>query len=198
MSEQAPVASMAVPDQRNDSTVAVSGVPSSPGRAMFATGALLAILRIFSSYSWLAGALQGSDAKPRAGFLSGRGLLERVVSGPHAFATHAAFPALGRWLPGLVAAAPATLAWLLALGELAVGLSLLLGLLARLGGLFAVVQAIVQVLAAAGNGADTIGHNYLLALVGLIVMVAGAGRKWGIDALLLARLPRSRVLRVLA
>ena len=198
MSKPAPAASVTHPDQRNGSVPAPNGVASSLGRAMLAPVALLAVLRIFSSYTWLAGALQGSDAKLRSGFLSGAGLFERVVSGPNAFATHAAFPALGRWLPGFVAAAPATLAWLLALGELAVGLSLLLGLLTRLGGLFAVVQAIVQTLAAAGNGADTIGHNYLLALTGLIVLVAGAGRKWGIDAVLLTRWPRSRLLHALA
>jgi uncharacterized membrane protein YphA (DoxX/SURF4 family) len=78
-----------------------------------------------------------------------------------------------------------------------VGVSLLLGLFTRLGGFFAIVQAVTNALVAGGNGADTIGHNYMLALVGLVVLLSAAGRTYGLDGLLIARFPNSRFLRLI-
>ncbi len=77
-------------------------------------------------------------------------------------------------------------------------MSLLLGPFTRLGGFFCVVQAVVNLLIAGKSGPDTIGHNYLLALIGLIVLLTAAGRTYGLDGLLIARFPHSRLLRLVA
>lgn len=102
------------------------------------------------------------------------------------------------WLMHSVVPHAAVFAWLLALGEAGVGISLLLGLFTRLGGLFAIVQAVINILIAAGMGTDTIFHDYLLIILGLAVMLSAAGRKYGIDALLLRRFPNSHLLRLIA
>jgi thiosulfate dehydrogenase [quinone] large subunit len=156
--------------------------------------AALALLRLFAAYSWLAGAFLGSDAKFSAQFLSGKGLQMRVNT---MFSKHALIPAVGHWLPGFVDPNAALFAWLLAVGELVVGVSLVLGLLTRVGGLLTVIQAAINLLVAGGLGADTVGHNYLLILIGLAVMLTGAGRRYGLDALILRRFPH-RYLRLLA
>ncbi len=66
------------------------------------------------------------------------------------------------FLTGTVVPHASLFAWLIALGELGVGVSLLLGLFTRLDGFFAIVQAATYMLVAGGSGADTIGHNYML------------------------------------
>jgi len=69
-----------------------------------------------------------------------------------------------------------------------------------LGGAGAIFLTIVNVLVASGakNATDTIGHNYMLALVGLVVIIAAAGRAYGLDRLLVARFPTSRLLRLVS
>jgi uncharacterized membrane protein YphA (DoxX/SURF4 family) len=85
---------------------------------------------------------------------------------------------------------------LMTLGELAVGASLLLGLLARLGS-FAGIFMVVNFHAANGNlfSASMIGSPWAaLLLAGLLVtMLAGAGRWLGIDAALAKHSPGSFV-----
>ncbi|MDQ2947783.1 MAG: hypothetical protein M3Y27_17920, partial [Acidobacteriota bacterium] len=62
----------------------VSGAPNSrPVSASFpgvlAASTALALLRVFSSYSWLNGALIGKDAKFNPDFLAGPGLAMRIL-----------------------------------------------------------------------------------------------------------------------
>jgi thiosulfate dehydrogenase [quinone] large subunit len=158
-----------------------------------ATG--LAILRALSSYSWLSGALVGKDAKFSHDFLSGAGLASRITDPEKGFAVKALTEGVSHFLTNVVAPNAQIFAWLIALGELCVGVSLLLGIVTRLGGFFAIVQAITNILVAGGNGADTIGHNYMLALVGLVVILTAAARTYGIDGWLISRYPNARWLR---
>ena len=77
-------------------------------------------------------------------------------------------------------------------------MSLLFGLFTRLGGSLAIVRAAVNILVAAGSGPDTIGFNAVLITAGAIVVAVGAGRRYGLDRLLLSRWPSSRLLRLVA
>src|SRR5665213_4163917 len=164
---------------------------------VIAAAGCLALLRALSSYSWLSGALVGSDAKLRSDFLSGSGLVERITAPEKGFAHTALTDGLSSFLTGTVVPNASLFAWMIALSELAIGLSLLFGIFSRLGGLLAIVRAITNVLIA-GAKPDTLGHNYMLALAGLVVMISAAGRSYGVDRLLLARFHNSRFLRWLA
>ena len=159
----------------------------------------LALLRILSSYSWLSGAFIGKDAKFSPDFLAGPGLVSRITGGPNGGFVHTVLSSgIAAWLTGTVIPHASLFAWLLALGEAVVGISLLLGVFTRLGSFLAILQSIVNILVAGGGGADTIGHNYLLIILALAFIVTAAGRKYGIDGMLVRRFPNSRLLRVLA
>ena len=162
-------------------------------------GAGLALLRALSSYSWLQGAFIGKDAKFAPDFLGGAGLSTRITAPKMGFAHTALTPWKAGFLTGTAVPHASLFAWLIALGEVGAGLSLLLGLFARLGGLLAIAQAAVNILVAGNSpgGTETIGHNYMLALAGLVVIVTAAGRAYGLDRLLVARFPTSRPLRLI-
>ena len=162
---------------------------------LVAASGCLALLRALSSYSWLSGALVGSDAKLRPDFLSGSGLSERITAPETGFAHTALTEGLSSFLTGTVVPHASLFAWAIALSELAIGLSLLFGLFSRLGGLLAILRALTNVLIA-GATPDTLGHNYMLALAGLVVMISAAGRAYGIDRVLIAQFPNSRLLRL--
>ena len=100
-------------------------------------------------------------------------------------------PWVATFLTGVVVPHAALFAWLLALGGLGVGLSLWLGLFSRLGGAGAIFLAVVNILGAARgkNAADTFGHNYTLALAGLVVIISAAGHVYGLDRLADRALP---------
>jgi len=162
-----------------------------------AAAGCLALLRVLSSYSWLSGALIGSDAKLRPDFLSGSGLVARITDPEKGFAHTALTEGLSSFLTGTVVPHASLFAWMIALSELTIGLSLLLGIFSRLGGLLAIVRAITNVLIA-GAKPDTLGHNYMLALAGLVVMISAAGRAYGLDRRLIARFPNSHLLRLVS
>jgi thiosulfate dehydrogenase (quinone) large subunit len=162
-----------------------------------AAGVALALLRILSSYSWLSGALVGKDAKFESNFLAGPGLVERILDPAKGFAHTAVSPDIGRFLTGTVVPHASLFAWLIALSEVAIGLSMLLGFFARLGGLVAIMRCITNVLVA-GTAAETVGHNYMLAVAGLVVLISAAGRVFGVDGLLVPNFPDSNLLRCVA
>lgn len=151
-------------------------------------------------YSWLNSTFIGKDAKLAPDFLSGTGLAARIIAPQTGFVHTALMPWVATFLTGVVVPHAALFAWLLTLGGFGVGVSLLFGLCSRLGGVGAIFLAVVNILVAGGatNAADTIGHNYLLALVGLVVIISAAGRAYGLDRLLIARFPDARLLRLIA
>ena len=78
---------------------------------------------------------------------------------------------------------------LIALGELSVGLSMLLGLLTRL---FAFIGALLLFSIAFGNGQGLVppGNALLMGAIFVVFIVAPPGRVLGLDAFLRARFPR--------
>lgn len=154
----------------------------------------LVALRIVTSWNWLSGALLGKDAKVRPDFLDGNGVTTRV----HGFfgTKGVLYPWIADFLNGTVVSHAAFFGWLVMAGELVAGICLLLGLFTRLGGLAAALSAILNLMAAAGGGGDSIGQNYLLLTLGIIFMVVPVGRFLGLDAVLQRKWP-AKVLRVL-
>jgi uncharacterized membrane protein YphA (DoxX/SURF4 family) len=163
---------------------------------IFAAGSL-ALLRALSSYSWLTGALLGKDAKFRSDFLSGAGLVDRINKPITGFAHTALTSDISSFLTTTVVPHASFFAWLIALSEFAIGLSLLLGIFARLGGIAAILRATTNILVA-GASPEVLGHNYMLALAGLIVALSAAGRAYGLDKTLLIRFPHSPLLRLIS
>lgn len=154
----------------------------------------LVALRIVTSWNWLSGALLGKDAKVRSDFLGGDGVTTRV----HGFfgTQGALYPWIADFLNGTVVSHAAFFGWLIMAGELVAGICLLLGLFTRLGGLAAVLSAVMNLMAASGGGGDSIGQNYLLLTLGIIFMVVPVGRFLGLDGVLQRRSP-AKVLRIL-
>lgn len=156
----------------------------------------LIALRILTSWSWINGAFFGGDAKISSDFLSGHFLIQRI-NGPHGFAASSLYPWIGHFVSSSVTAAPGFWAWIIFLGEAVAAVSFLLGLFTRLGGIAAVLSAVMDIMVAGGNGADTIGQNYLLLVLAVVFLVIGAGRWFGLDGWLQTKYPNSKWLRVL-
>ncbi len=175
-------------------TIATAGI----NRGASSANVALALVRALSSYSWLDSALWGKEAKLAPHFLSGVGLTQRITMGKTAFVHTTLLPGVASFLTGTVVPHASLFAWLIALGELVTGLSLLLGLFARLGGALTIIQALVNIVIAGGSSQDTLGHNYMLLVVGLGVLLAAAGRTYGLDRLPIECYPSSRLLRLVS
>jgi uncharacterized membrane protein YphA (DoxX/SURF4 family) len=158
-----------------------------------AVGAVV-FLRMMSSLAWLDSAFVGKDAKFAPAFLSGAGLVDVITQ---KFVHTALTPTVVNVLQNIVLPNATIFASLIAFGDLAIGLSLSLGLFTRLGGTLAIVRAITNILVAGGAGADTIGFNAMLMVAGAICITTGAGRYYGIDRFLLARWPSVGFLRLI-
>ncbi|QPR27569.1 hypothetical protein I6G97_14255 [Edwardsiella hoshinae] len=156
----------------------------------------LSVLRIAGSWNWINGAFLGTDAKSSLAWLSGSGLVERI-GGAGGFAAKAMYPWVGDFITHDIATHPVFWAFFIFLAYAVPGISLCLGLFTRVGGLVAMLAALMNLLAAGGNGADTIGQNILLLLIGAICMLTGAGRAYGIDGWLLSHCS-ARWLRIVA
>lgn len=176
------------------SSNSVVSTTAQPKFMILSAGVALAVLRILNSYNWLNGAFVGKDAKFAADFLSGDGLISRINGG---FVHTAINSGVASWLTNTVVPHASMFAWMLALGEACVGFSLLLGLFTRVGGFFAVLQGLVNIIVVFGGGADTIGQNYLLVVLGIIFILTSPGRVFGLDGLLLKKFPNSRILKYL-
>jgi len=151
-------------------------------------------LRLVSSLAWLDSALIGKDAKFAPSFLSGAGLAQRV----HDTFVHTALsPAIGTLLHAFVLPHPQLFAVAIAAADLRIGLSLAPGLLTRVGAAVAITRAVINILIGGGAGADTIGFNAMLITAGAIAFGSRAGRRFGLDRVLLARNPNSQLLRLL-
>lgn len=152
-------------------------------------------LRVLSSLAWIDSAFVGKDAKFAPAFINGTDLATRVN---HTFVHTALDSRIAQLLTLYVAPHAAIFALLIAVADAAIGISLALGLLVRLGAAIAIARALVNIAVAGGAGPDTIGYNALLIVVAGICIVTAAGRKFGFDAQLIARYPRSGALRIIA
>jgi YVTN family beta-propeller protein len=113
-----------------------------------------------------------------------------IATMPKLIARYAAdnpFPAYKAFLLGTVVPNH-TFAHLTALGEVAVGLSLTLGLLTEVGAVFGALQVIMYGLAVQHMSAGQQGFHVMLLAMMLAFLFAHAGRTWGLDAWLWPRL----------
>jgi hypothetical protein len=118
---------------------------------------------MMSSLAWLDSAFVGKDAKFASTFLSGAGLADVITQ---KFVHTALTPTVVDVLQKIVMPHATIFALLIAFGDLAIGLSLSLGLFTSLGGALAIVRAITNILVAGGAGPDTIGFNAMLMVAG--------------------------------
>jgi uncharacterized membrane protein YphA (DoxX/SURF4 family) len=84
-----------------------------------------------------------------------------------------------------------------ALGEIGVGLSLLLGLLTPLGAFFGLFQVLLYGMAVQQQSSGQQGFHVMLFTLMLTFLFARAGRRWGLDARLRERWPESRLVQLL-
>ncbi len=82
-------------------------------------------------------------------------------------------------------------AHLTALGEVAVGLSLTLGLVTVLGAFFGLIEVIFYGLAVQHMSSGQQGFHVMLLAMMIAFLFSRAGRRWGLDAWLLRRYPGS-------
>ncbi len=152
-------------------------------------------LRILSSFAWIDSAFIGKNAKLAPAFVHGPGLAQRI----HDTFVHSALdPRIAHLLTTVVAPHAALFAALIAIADVAIGASLLLGLLTRFGSAVAITRAVTNILVAGGLGADTVGFNAMLAAAAAICMWTAAGRKLGLDGALINRYPKAGTLRLVA
>jgi uncharacterized membrane protein YphA (DoxX/SURF4 family) len=151
-------------------------------------------LRVISSLAWLDSAFVGKDAKLSAAFLSGVELAKKVNE---TFIHTAVAPGVSALLRDVVLPNAQIFAIMIGFGDLAIGISLLFGLFTRLGSALAIMRAVTNILVAGGAGPDTVGFNTMLITAGAIALTTRAGRRFGIDAVLLTRWPNVRLLRFL-
>ncbi len=145
--------------------------------------AYLAIVRIFVGYHFIS----VSWGKVSGTFLSGEALprmLADVSDDP--FMWHQDF------LSGVVIPNPVFFSYLVAFGELAIGISLVLGCLVRVSSLFGAFH-MINIYLAIGipRGGATLGLNRTFIVCLLVFAVAGAGGALGVDAILKRKFFRS-------
>jgi uncharacterized membrane protein YphA (DoxX/SURF4 family) len=152
-------------------------------------------LRVFSSFAWLDSAFIGKDAKLAPAFLHGGELATRI----HTTFLHTALDLrIAQVLAWYVLPHANFFALLIAGADVVAGLSLALGLFVRLGAAIAIMRALVNIAVVGGAGPDTVGYNGMLIVAGGICIATAAGRKYGLDALLINRFPSNRMLRIVA
>jgi thiosulfate dehydrogenase [quinone] large subunit len=96
------------------------------------------------------------------------------------------------FLSGVVIPNPVFFSYLVAFGELAIGISLVLGCLVRVSSLFGAFHNLNIYLAIGiPQGGAVLGLNRLFIVCLLVFAVAGAGRALGVDAILKRKFFRS-------
>ena len=146
----------------------------------------LAILRIAVGYHFLTAALPKITGK----FLEGRILAEELtktaVKDP--FAWHRSF------ILGFVVPHAHSFSHLVAFGELAIGISLLLGCLVRISASFGAFHNLNILLAIAiANGGPQLGINRIFIFLQLVFVFSSAGLSLGLDGLLKRWFPNSKL-----
>ncbi len=83
-------------------------------------------------------------------------------------------------------------AYIVSFGEMAIGLSLMAGLLVRLSSLFGLFHNLnIYFAIALPNGGPQVGLNRIYIALEIVFIFASAGRALGVDAILEQRFPRS-------
>jgi thiosulfate dehydrogenase [quinone] large subunit len=144
----------------------------------------LAILRIAVGYHFLTVSLP----KVTGPFIKGHVLAEELAktAAKDPFAWHRAF------ILGVVVPHAHFFSNLVAFGELAIGISLLLGCLVRISASFGAFHNLNILFAiAVANGGPQLGINRIFIFLQIIFVLSSAGRSLGLDGILKRWFPRS-------
>lgn len=143
----------------------------------------LAIVRIFIGYHFISVAW----SKLSGVFLSGEALPQLLAD-----AANDPFPLHRDFIFGVVVPNSVFFSYLICFGELAIGISLVLGCLVRVSSLFGAFHNLNIYLAIGiPRGGATLGLNRLFIVCLLVFVLAGAGRALGLDGILKKMFPRS-------
>ncbi len=146
----------------------------------------LAILRIAVGYHFLMAAIPKLTGKFIDGQILPKELAKTVVKDPLGW--HRDF------IVGFVIPHAHAFSYLIAFGELAIGISLLLGCLVRISALFGAFHNLNILLAiAVANGGAQLGINRIFIVLELVFVFASAGRALGLDGILKRRFPNSKM-----
>jgi thiosulfate dehydrogenase (quinone) large subunit len=143
----------------------------------------IAIIRIFVGYHFLSVSLP----KLTSGFLNGLALPEEMLKNiaKDPFAWHRAF------MLGVVLPHAHFFSYLVAFGETAIGISLVLGCLVRVSSLFGAFHNF-NILLAIATGAQ-VGLNRIFIVLHLMFVLSSAGLALGLDGILKRRFPNSKL-----
>jgi thiosulfate dehydrogenase [quinone] large subunit len=146
------------------------------------TSAALSVLliRLFLAYEWInsgTGKIQSILATPNPYF----GALAKTFG---AWAKSNPYPFMTDFLTNTAATNTPAFVTMIAICEVLVGLSLLLGLLTRIGALGGIILNAIFYLAAGQTSPSTAGINLVMIDAQLGMMIAPGGRVLGLDALL--------------
>jgi thiosulfate dehydrogenase [quinone] large subunit len=139
------------------------------------------LLRLFLAYEWLnsgAGKIESILVDPNAYF----GGLSKVFG--VVWAKTNPYPFMTNFLTNTAAPNASTFVTLIAITEVLVGLSLLLGLLTRVGALGGIVMNLIFYFAAGHTSPSTAGINLIMVGAQLAMIIAPGGRVFGLDAIL--------------
>jgi len=147
------------------------------------TNAALSVLliRLFLAFEWLnsgTGKIQSILTDPSAYF----GGLSKVFAA--VWTKTNPYPFMVDFLTNWAAPNASTAVTAIAITEVLVGLSLLLGILTRVGAFGGIVMNVIFYLAAGHTSPSTAGINLIMAGAQLAMIVAPGGRVLGLDAIL--------------
>jgi thiosulfate dehydrogenase [quinone] large subunit len=154
-------------------------------------GGWLAIVRVVTGCIWLAHGI--SKFTQSASFMPPNGTIVMYVQR----GLQTAGPAYHGFLVGVVQPNLALFAELVRLGEVLVGISLVLGVLSRVGGFFGIVLTL-NYIAARGHmfsSSALQSNDFALLTLSFISLVLPTGRVLGVDALFGKRAPRVETVR---
>jgi thiosulfate dehydrogenase [quinone] large subunit len=146
----------------------------------------LAILRIAVGYHFLTAAIPKVTGPFIKGHLLAEELAKTVVKDP--FSWHRAF------ILGVVVPNSHFFSNLVAFGELAIGISLILGCLVRVSASFGAFHNLNILLSIAiANGGPQLGINRIFIFLQIVFVLSSAGLSLGLDGILKRWFPRSKL-----
>jgi len=142
----------------------------------------LALVRIAVGYHFMTAAWPKLTGSFVDGHLLPEDLVKTVAKDP--FAWHRAF------IQAFVIPHAVFFSHLIAFGEMAIGISFVVGCLVRVSGIFSAFHNFNILLAIAwANGGAQLGLNRTYIVLGVVFALSGAGRSLGLDGLLKRRFP---------
>ncbi len=153
-----------------------------PGGGAAPASAGMVVIRLFLGAYFLYSGIVFAGDMP--GFIH---FMKIATSDRGLFITQNPCPAFAHWLIAAVAPHVSLTCGLLVGGELLAGVLLLVGLLTRLGALIAMTISLFFLLATLADSAPSTGANSALLVMSVAVLIAAAGRTWGLDAILVRR-----------